>query len=229
MENSNAKAQAGGRLKLEKDRAALVDLLERMRKDDQAKNEQRNKVLHTSELVLCLRQSAYKRLDPRPATEEELGYYIDGNTSDRAFKSLYKQAKSGERDGVYFSPDAEDEDGRLYEFKATRSNNGLASHFAKQLSYYLAQTDREEGRLIVRRLMTKFTEDWKPFDAYKIEIDERERELLREEIKSRAYLLRAALETGRPELAPGVRKDSNLNWLCVKCKWKDTCWKIEDS
>jgi hypothetical protein len=210
---------------------ALDDLLKRLEEWNKKQDEKRNSSgIHTSDLVLCLKQSAYKRIIPKKPSVETLGYYVDGNTSDRALKALFKQVESECVDGIWLTPDAEDDNGIIQEFKATRSNNGLSAHFGKQLSYYLAQKNRTLGRLVVRRLNRKYpkADNWKPFQVYDVLLEEEELPKIREEIRARAEALKKAIEQKNPDLAPGVRHDPESNWLCNTCLWKSECWKMKE-
>ncbi len=220
-------------MKITENEKAVDELIARLQERNAKEDARRNGTIHTSDLVLCVRQSAFKRIVPKPPSLEELGYYVDGNTSDRALKNLFKPSASMQVDGVWLTPDAEDENGVLQEFKATRSNDGLSAHFGRQLAYYLAQTGKSYGRLIVRRLTRKYPkkgepDTWKPFDVYDVHIEPQEMLDLRTEIRGKKEALAVAIEQQNPLLAPGVKHDAESNWRCKRCQWKQECFAFNE-
>jgi hypothetical protein len=216
---------------LEKNDAELGRVIERLAEWEKKSQAERPEGIHCSDLVLCLEQSAFRKLQPKQPSLEVLGYYVDGNTSDRALKNLFPHSwDTCFKNDVYFTPDAVDENGAIWEFKATRSNNGLSSHFGRQLSFYLALADKEQGFLLVRRLNRKYAkkgepDTWQPFEVYSLKMDAVERELTKTEIEMKRIALEVALISGKPELAPSVKDDPELSWLCKTCLWKEPCWK----
>ncbi|MGH2639416.1 MAG: hypothetical protein ACRDF4_09080, partial [Rhabdochlamydiaceae bacterium] len=189
----------------------------------------RPKGTHCSDLVLCVRQSAFRQLDPKTPSLATFGFYVDGNTSDRNLKNLFVPSSPENIRGIWITPDALDEEGNIWEFKATRSNSGLSSHFGKQLAYYLALSGVKKGFLLVRRLNRKYPkkgepDTWHPFEIYSLEMTPELKHQTIDEIQVRMMALELALEEKNPMLAPDVITDPDLNWLCQSCLWKEPCW-----
>ena len=98
--------------------------------------------VHVSDLVLCMRQALYRKLQPLPPTNIEIGFFLDGSRRHLILQSIYGRGiieRKVELEGVKGSIDIDDE-GIPIEFKSTRSNlsrKQVSDHWVRQLIYYM--------------------------------------------------------------------------------------------
>ena len=189
-----------------------------------AKKDSERQGIHCADLTLCNRQSAFKRIIPKAATETMLGYFVDGARRDYALKELFKgKIETKQFHDVYFTPDALDAEGCPVEFKTTRAKNDIPNHYVTQLKYYVALLGKLKGTLIIQRIAPGVKI---PFESYELNITDPELVGILQEIDERRSNLQLALDIKSPETAMSVWTDKELNWLCRNCQWADECSKM---
>jgi len=188
----------------------LTDLYSRQYKD-----------IHVSDLTLCLRQAAYKKLCPKRTTLEQLNFFVDGACRDMAIKEVY--GNKGVKKlfmGIRMSTDVTASDGFPIEMKSTRASNGISDHYLTQLTIYMVLQDMREGHLIIQRIVPKqitVTEKQPPFEFKRIIIDEDEFQKIKYTTETNRDILKTALAEKNPLLCPVVHKKDS--WVCKSCQW----------
>lgn len=187
--------------------------------------------LHVSDL-LYPRKTYWKKIDPKPMTDHEAGYFVAGRAHHGVIEAMFgpkadsKQADAGEfeKHGIYFSPDI-----RLpypIEIKTSRANfapnDNYEKHFdgyLKQLGSYQALMDSEKGGLLVFYLSLMDGKKRRPaFRFYKVLMDKQERTKKIKYLKALVVQLTRAITTKKwqgLELCP--------EWLCRDCQWFKQC------
>jgi PD-(D/E)XK nuclease superfamily len=108
----------------------------------------------------------------------------------------------------------------VIDIKTSKSQRVLLKPFKfhqKQVRNYMAMVDSNEGHLIYQ--MNNFG-TYISFPIY-MTAEERKKEL--EELKSEADSLQNAIDAGDPSSAKGIYDDSEMSWMCNKCKYLQKC------
>jgi len=174
--------------------------------------------IHVSDLIYCSRRSLFQRVIPKPTTEREMGYFLDGATRHRALQGLsnMEYEKRVKKFGVVGSIDLFNK--VPIEYKSTRMSKGISDTYIKQLGYYCTLLDKANGILIIQRLLVK---DKSPFEVYNIEFTKEDIDAYKIEIKIRAkYFARAFKNNDVSILSKPPEKD---RWLCTNCSYKEEC------
>ena len=202
--------------------------------------------LHVSDILYPMK-AYWKKVDPRPMTDTEAGYFVAGLGHHYIIESIIEGSKKvGKADsgtntweGIYYSPDIltphplEIKTSRSKIGPATETPRGLQSayeHYLAQLTAYMAIRNDPKGDLLVFYLNLADPESkgrsipqfrWYPVVLTKKELADR-RVALR--ITKGALLL--ALKKKDPknlELCP--------QWQCRGCQWLTKCqpWKLDPS
>ena len=175
------------------------------------------KNISVSELVYCLREAYFNRVFPKPPTETQLGFFVDGARRHKALQDLGIGVSEAvvERFGVHGHIDILRE--VPIEFKSTRSRQGIPSHYIRQLAYYCVLTMQPYGYLVIQRLMPGAT----PWEFYKVEFTKGDTILYTEDLTYRANLLADAVRKGDLSLLP--RLSGEDAWKCRNCSRRAIC------
>lgn len=169
-----------------------------------------------------MRESLYRRINPKPLDLKTLQYFVDGARRHEALQELLGVDSEAPvtKHGVVGHIDMLDE-GTLdfipVEIKSTRARENIPDHYYTQLSYYCILLGVRHGRLVIQRIMSK--ED--PWEFYDIEWTQEEIGEIEEELKYKADLFQKALSSKDPSVLPKVHE--NMNWKCKSCKYKEEC------
>lgn len=194
------------------------------------KNSRPRPNVSVSDLVYCLRESYFKKTNPKPPTPKQLGFYSDGARRHEVLQILSELASEvkveryhirGHVDMLVESPILRIRIPGPIEFKSTRARKNLADSYFLQLAFYSLMLGINHGYLIVQRLIKNDEEDPDPWECYKITWTEEEMLNLDYELFSRANLLRTALEKKDPSILPRVGK--GMEWKCRECSWRSEC------
>jgi len=196
----------------------LLDSLNRWQTDSAASRSG----IHVTDLTLCLRQSALKRLQPRPPTEKQLGWYLDGASRHAALQRLIDvesevKVRLGE---AYGSIDLLDGDWPV-EFKTARGRirEVARPHWERQLAYYMLAQNVDVGYFIVQWLNP--VKDEPVFSTSRVRMPLGERYRWQDDFQSRVWALRAALDSRDYAGLPVLRGEEA--WACRDCLWRDLC------
>jgi len=172
--------------------------------------------IHVSDLVYCLREAYWRKIDPAPPTEKQLSFYVDGARRHKALQVLLEARCEVpvSRWGIHGTVDML-LDGPV-EIKTTRARRSLPSHYFKQLGYYAVLTRSQRGSLIVHRLNSE-----PPWEFYRIKWSQAELEALATEMRNRASLLRKALKQRDPRTLSPPGPD--MAWKCRSCRYRNRC------
>jgi CRISPR/Cas system-associated exonuclease Cas4 (RecB family) len=167
-----------------------------------------------TDFVYCLRKSFWRRVKPKPFSEQQLGYFIDGSRRHESlqFLSGLQCEVSVEKHGVR---------GRLdmlgaepIEFKSTRSRSGSAIplHYLKQCAFYCVLSGKDTCTLVTQHIIEGcFSFQKLVFSAEELASYERElvenRRLLEEALKNHDH---SGLPPGEP-------------WMCKSCEYNEEC------
>jgi hypothetical protein len=179
--------------------------------------------VHVSDLTLCMRQSLFRKLNPKPPTTKQIGYFFDGARRHEALQTIYGEGvaeKEGEFEGVHYSIDVYD--GFPIEFKTTRAKAAISDHWLRQLIYYMLATDSSIGLLQVQRILPR---DGDPFPGFVITLDDKQRVEWLRDFRERSSQFLEALEKRDPSLLPIHRGEKD--WVCRECPYRAECDKME--
>lgn len=183
---------------------------------------------HVSDLILCIREQVFRKLEPRAIDERDLVSYALGEGAHVALQRLAEKGSAiAEReitvDGVIGTIDLFD--GVPIEIKTIRSDDDSVRPFhVTQLKYYMAMTNSNVGILLYLMVNNR----GRPFRFRTITLNDSELAEVKKEIENRAKLFNDAVSSKNPFAAPHVKKNLNLVWKCSYCKYSQKCWSRED-
>jgi CRISPR/Cas system-associated exonuclease Cas4 (RecB family) len=187
--------------------------------------------IHVSDLTLCIRQAAFRKLKPKPTTETELGFYLAGNGHHTVLESLHGAEREVERTWHEVHAHFDLLDSVPVEIKTTRDfSRRIHGHWVRQLAYYCAIENANTGKLIVLFLFPHRRTKGNGSRGGMIEtytITFRELETVRSELLERRDVLAKTLEERNPRLAPGAKDDEDCKWLCRNCAYRVECEAIQ--
>jgi len=172
--------------------------------------------IHVSDLVYCLREAYFRKVEPAEPSLKQLGFFVDGARRHRVLQELLgveseveveKYGVVGHVDILLDAP---------VEIKTTRARNALPDHYFRQLGYYAVMLDVPRGYLVIQRLNND-----SPWEFYRVEWSKEELQLLDRELKYRADLLRVALNFRDFHMLPRV--EESMAWKCRNCPYRDKC------
>jgi len=187
--------------------------------------------IHVSDLTLCMRQAAFRKLKPKPTTETDLGYYLAGNGHHTVLEALHGAEREVERTWQEVHAHFDLLDKVPVEIKTTRDfSRRIHRHWVRQLAYYCVIENVNTGKLIVLFLFPRRRTKGNDSNGGMIEtytITFRDLETIRHELLERRDVLSKALEARDPGLAPGVKDDQDRKWLCRNCAYRAECEAIQ--
>lgn len=186
--------------------------------------------IHVSDLVMCVRRNALKRIEPTPVTMKELNFFTSGRAIGDALQTLagydsnrFKAEHEVEWNGIVAHIDIYDSQNNIpIECKSMRVKEVKEpkSHHVDQLKSYMVMVGSNKGVLLYQCLM--HFED-KPFVEFEITMTEAEMAQHREWMIVQAEYFRVAVESKDAMTVKGVLKDPELNWLCISRDGKPNC------
>jgi len=189
--------------------------------------EDRSSEVHITDLLVCLAQAYFRKVDPIPPTREAqsrmaigsaLGEYIQNRLNISAEVPIFLRDIHGRMDGV-FKPD-----GEFLEIKTTfRSlRDQIPPHYLAQMKSYALMSNKNEASLAIVHI--KNTDSKAPViletECWKVFFSESELQRWEEEILFRADVLKAALQAQAPPPVFSPVED----WACKVCEYKDRCY-----
>ena len=186
--------------------------------------------VHVSDIVLCPRRSAERRLNPQPLTMRELNFFTSGRAIGDIIAVLAKSDSGkwvAEHEvrfkNIVAHVDIYDSQNNIpIEVKSSRTK-GLEKpkpFHIEQLKCYMAMLNADKGYLLYQFLMN--FED-KPFGEFEVNMtkEEREAQLLKMEKQGENFEL--ALKEKNPMVCADIFKNPDLNWLCKDCPLYEKC------
>ena len=171
--------------------------------------------IHVTDLIYCLREAYFRRVSPKPLTEDQLSFFLDGSRRHEALQYLSGVECEKPVRGLGIVGTVDIFGNVPIEFKTTRGS-GIPKHYLKQLGYYCVLSGSQSGILVIQRLNNR---DNPPFEFYRIEYTRDELLEMAGEIVHRRTILEKALKEGSPEGLP----KSEESWKCSRCLWRDEC------
>jgi CRISPR/Cas system-associated exonuclease Cas4 (RecB family) len=191
---------------------------------------------HVSDVVMCVRQRVYQKIDRVPIDAKTVSIYSVGKAIHEAIQLLFlsdkrtfEREKYVEYQDIQGSIDIYDRRRNIpLEFKASRASDirEPKSFHVQQLKYYMAMLDVPQGYMLYQLLM-HFGNT--PFKAFKITMNAQERKNQRDKLVKEVNSLKRAIESADPSLARSVMGDPALNWLCKDCPYFTNCKRIQDA
>lgn len=184
--------------------------------------------VHVSDILLCIRQNVYRKLQPTKISEKELSFYALGEGAHLSLQRLVENGgavteKVITLNGITGTVDVFD--GVPIEIKTTRSHDDSTKSFhITQLKYYMAITKSNVG-ILLYFMMNDYE---RPFRFRTVTLSDKELDEARSEIKERGALFTEALLSRDPFKAPHVKNESDLAWKCKYCQYKEQCWSKEN-
>lgn len=182
---------------------------------------------HVSDLILCIREQVFRKLEPKPIDERDLAAYALGEGAHVALERLAEKGsaiaeKEISVDGVIGTIDLFD--GVPIEIKTIRSDDdSVRSYHVTQLKYYMAMTNSNVGILLYLMVNNRH----RPFRFRTITLNNEELADVKREIEKRAAIFSNAVAIKDPFAAPHVKKDLSLVWKCSYCRYSQKCWGRE--
>jgi len=180
--------------------------------------------VHVSDLLMCMREQVFRRLQPMPIDEKDLSFYALGEGAHLALERLAgKGGAVSEKvvivNGITGTIDVFDN--IPIEIKTTRSRDPTPKPFhLKQLGYYMAMTNSNVGVL----LYIMMNDYERPFRFRTITMSNEELASERREIEARGRVFSEAVHAKDPFRATHVKDDPDLGWKCKRCKYRSVCW-----
>jgi len=202
----------------------------------------RGEGIHVSDLVHP-RKAYWKRIDPRPMTDDEAGYFVAGRGHHEVIEAIIegvdnKSPDTGQHvwEGIYYSPDLNMN--YPVEIKTSRAQLGPEDtgkdprqeydNYLAQLTSYMAVENSEKGGLIIFYLNKKVdrnSRSTKPrFQVWDVV-------MTKDELAAK----RTSMLDGKRNLEQAVDSHhfSELeccpSWLCKSCQWLSQCvpWETD--
>jgi CRISPR/Cas system-associated exonuclease Cas4 (RecB family) len=198
-------------------------LRERLRAHLSEKYNELRPEIHVSDLVFCLRKSAFQKLMPKPVDDQSLSFFTAGRGHHDILEDLHGAEKEKEirYEGVVGHIDIFENE--PIEIKTTRSfQREVKRHWILQLGYYCAMLNKNEGKLIILYLFPKKQPEKENKDNFLIEtysVYFDDLEVIRKDLLERRDQLLKALEARDPLLAPKTEEE----WLCRACPYHAEC------
>jgi len=173
--------------------------------------------IHVSDLVYCLREAYFRKIEPVDPTLKQLGFFVDGARRHKVLQEILgvecevevkRYGVVGHIDVMLDAP---------VEIKTTRARSALPDHYFRQLGFYAVMMNARHGYLVIQRLNA--AED--PWEFYRVEWTEEEIKEIDRELKRRADQLRAALNFHDPSMLPEIEED--MRWKCRSCLYRERC------
>lgn len=171
--------------------------------------------IHVSDLVLCLREAYFRKVCPKPPSETQLMFFLDGARRHSALESLSDVRTEVEVEGMGVVGTVDMLGNCPIEFKSTRAAKALPDHYFKQLGYYAALTGSSQGILAVQRLNKRES----PFEFYSVEYDAVDIDGLKRDMSVKRASLESALESNSTEGLPMTEE----SWKCENCLYRAEC------
>lgn len=210
----------------------LLDLLTEALEDKYRKQERKG--IHLSELVLCPRQAVCRRLDPKPLSLNTIAFFVSGQAMHEAIQYLAiwlgrkrvwieKRVKC---QGVFCTVDLVIDDDLVVEVKTTTSKKlDLRPHYKDQCEGYMAATNIQRGKILVFSL-TNYDQR---FQVHDIQMTDEQLETKRKWIEREGKQQKLAIRKKNWKLARAIKDNTNLNWLCRECQYKQPCFEYEET
>lgn len=198
---------------------------------------------HVSDIIMCIRKNALRRIEPVPTTMKELNFFTSGRAIGDAIQQLSKYSAGKfiiehevEMDGIVAHIDLYDSEHNIpIECKSMRvkeikpDGDGVVRpkpHHLEQIKNYMTMVDSDTGYLLYQFLM-HFDET--PFAEFEVHMTKEERELQKLRMKSNQIIFERAVASKDGMIADPVIEDKTLNWLCNSCPYVDRCRQERDS
>jgi CRISPR/Cas system-associated exonuclease Cas4 (RecB family) len=167
-----------------------------------------------TDFVYCLRKAYWRRVKPKPFSEQQLGFFVDGSRRHEALQLLsgLRSEVSVEKHGVRGRLDLLAE--APIEMKTTRARNGsdIPLHYLKQCAYYCVLTGKDTCTLITQHIIEGcFRFQKLVFSAEELLAYEREL------VENRRLLEEALAKQDHSGLPPSEP------WQCRSCEYNGDC------
>ena len=209
--------------------------------------------VHVSDILLCMRETVFRRIRPEAVTDRELGYFTSGRAIHEAIQNLAKHFPkyevekeiNYEIDGgpitIKAHIDLYDKENnipieaktvrkqRLGTFnKVTRtwSQEEPKSFNVEQLKMYMSLTDSDTGYIIYQLLLEY---DDFPFKIFEVRMSKEERAQTLQKMINDAYHLQINLDERTPQLTRHIFNDENKRWKCTYCRYNVECTQMRNA
>ena len=176
--------------------------------------------IHVSDVLYCLRESYFRKVDPKPHSLRTLGFFVDGARRHEVLQELLNVEAEVKvsKHGVFGTIDmvVDGFSKAPVEIKSTRSKYDISSHYLTQLGFYAVMVGVNEGYLVIQRILGDI-----PWEFYHVVWSEEEIRDLDECLRVRSILLREAFENRNPARLPKVT--NLMEWKCRFCDYREEC------
>ena len=208
--------------------------------------------VHVSDILLCMRETVFRKLRPEAVTDRELGYYTSGRAIHEAIQNLAKHFPKYEVEKeinyqvddvliIKAHIDLYDKENnipieaktvrnsRLGTYnKATRSwsEETPKSFNVEQLKMYMSLTNADIGYIIYQLLLDY---DNFPFRIYEVKMTKEERKDMLDKMVGNAYHLQINIDERTPQNTKHIFNDKDKNWKCAYCKYNQECTSMRNT
>jgi len=174
----------------------------------------REKLIHVSDLVYCLRKAFFRLKGITPTDEVHAEYMVIGKTLHKIVQEVFKYVEvEVEKYGVKGTIDILENEKKVpIEIKTTRRKieavEDIPAVYLTQLSYYLVLLDVHVGYLVILDIVNA------DLKMYLVEID---LEQVKSEMLGKKQLLEYAINQDNFHILP------KLDWMCRQCEFRGVC------
>lgn len=205
----------------------MSNLIKRFEESDEYRHRD-PRLIHISELVYCLREAALHRVCPEPMTPKKVGYFLAGRAYHGLLEGLdgaehHETETLGERQGVKVIGTIDSLDDVVTEIKSNRGGKNVPPHYMKQLFYYQALRQNNNGRLFIFRTGMRYVDD--PLDSWRFRMTDDELKGWEDNLWRNAIpysdvlvkLVEHRVKNCEDLDAVLPRPDSDMEWKCSQC------------
>lgn len=181
--------------------------------------------------LLYPRQAYFRSIDPKPLTEDQIGYFVAGHGHHGIIEAIiedprFREVEFYDKDlKTYTTLDIMTKD-MVQEIKTSRAwtiKKDPNENYIDQIMGECAMTGKTKARLIVFYICPgrnkKGDKETKPkFQVFEISFTKKELKDIREVLEERNKGLHLAKETGDHTKLPLC-----LEWMCRSCPWIEDC------
>lgn len=200
--------------------------------------------IHVSDILLCSRETVFRRINPSPITDRELGFFTVGRAIHEAVQQLAKYFPKYEIekeinykvDGLTLKAhiDLYDSQNNIpIEAKTVRSKRlGKAGEpeepkpfNVEQLKMYMTLVNADVGFIIYQFLLEY---EAFPFKIFEVRMTKEEREKMLEKMIDDSFHLQMNIDQKTPENTRHVFFDENKKWKCQYCRFNQECTQMRN-
>ena len=194
--------------------------------------------IHVSDINLCLRETVFRRINPQPITDREIGFFTVGRSIHDSIQTLAKSNPKYEiekeinyvYEGITIKAhiDLYDKENNIPIEAKTVRNKDIAEpkpFNIDQLKMYMTLVDADIGYIIYQLLLDY--NDF-PFRVFEVRMTKEERTRMLEKMVDDSFHLQMNIDLKTPEDTRHVFNDETKRWKCTYCKYNLECTQMRN-